>query len=59
MLLPVFSTLGENIVSADLKAADEEYEALINACTSCHIATKYEFIKIQRNNTNPYLQSFN
>lgn len=58
MLLPAFSTLDEKIESADLKAADDGYEALINACTSCHIATKHEFIKIQRNNTNPYLQSF-
>ena len=58
MLLPVFSKLDEKIESADLKIADEGYEALINACTSCHIATKHEFIKIQRNNTNPYLQSF-
>jgi len=59
MLLPEFSALYDAINSANLKSAGDQYDIVINACNSCHMATKHEFIKIQRSDTNPYLQSFN
>ncbi len=58
ILLPAFLTLDEKIESADMDTADEEYEKLIKACNNCHMLTNHEFIKIQRNDANPYLQSF-
>lgn len=45
---------GEKIVSSKKYLGQ-----LIDACNKCHRNTKHEFIKIELNNHNPYLQSFN
>ena len=58
ILLPIFLTLGEKINSENMQAANEGYEKVIDACNNCHTKTNHEFIKIQRNDINPYLQSF-
>lgn len=33
-------------------------DGIINGCNACHVVSKFEFLKIERNPHNPYLQSF-
>lgn len=37
---------------------DARFGELVDACNTCHQATEYGFINIQRTDANPYMQSF-
>lgn len=58
MLVPAFEAFEQALEAQDHKLAGERYEGLIEACNACHQATGYGFIRISRNDTNPYMQSF-
>ena len=58
MLAPGFERFEKDLDSGDLGKAVSSYDAVINACNSCHLATKHGFIKIRKSADNPYMQSF-
>ncbi len=58
MLVPAFELLEEAIDSGVVESAQSAFDGVIDACNRCHLATGYQFIQIQRNPANPYLQSF-
>lgn len=58
MLMPVMDRLESALETGNLDAANREFDALVNACNACHVATNHRFVVIARNSSNPYLQSF-
>lgn len=57
MLVPAFEAF-EEAVDEDAAKLDRQLGDVIQACNACHQATGYEFIHIQRNESNPYMQRF-
>lgn len=57
-LKPVAIKLGAALDSADVERASAALDDVVAACNSCHVLTEHAFIQVQRNSTNPYMQSF-
>jgi cytochrome c553 len=60
MLLPAFARFAEALDAAkpDWERISKDFDRMIDACNSCHQATGYGFIRIQRTRANPFMQSF-
>lgn len=60
MLLPVFERFAEALDAdkPDWRRISSSYDDLVDACNACHQATGYGFIRLQRTQTNPFMQSF-
>ncbi|WP_376694504.1 hypothetical protein [Wenzhouxiangella sp. EGI_FJ10409] len=61
MLVPAFEAFEEAVdedAAEDPAKLDRKLGELIQACNACHQATGYEFIHIERNESNPYMQRF-
>ena len=59
MLGPAFHALEEAVDSGNPETALSAYQAVLNTCNTCHVATEFGFIKIEdRSTENPYMQSF-
>lgn len=58
MLVPAFEAFEQAVGERDHEAAGEQFAGLIKACNACHQATGYGFIRIEPNDSNPYMQSF-
>ena len=56
ILEPAFAKLEKSVEAKQLGQAD--YDAMLNACNTCHKATDHGFIKIEKRLDNPYMQSF-
>lgn len=59
--LPAYEPLKTLLKQTD-KASVEDWDSvtanIIDSCNACHRATKFEFIRIRRNDHNPYAQDF-
>ncbi|MFU8817998.1 MAG: hypothetical protein ACNA7W_21830 [Pseudomonadales bacterium] len=60
MLMPQIAAVDASLegAEADLTATRQAFEQLVVNCNACHAATGHGFIVIERNDANPYLQSF-
>lgn len=58
MLTPSFEALEDSLETEDYEQTWGKYESLMDSCNRCHQATKHEFINIEFNGSNPYMQSF-
>ena len=58
MLVPAFDAFEDALDQGRHAELDDRLDQVINSCNACHGATGYEFIHIQRNRHNPYMQSF-
>lgn len=58
MLAPALKRFETAAVKDGLEAAKTAYDAMYGACNACHVATGYDFIKVEHNPSNPYAQSF-
>ena len=61
MLTPTFEAFEKTLDGDGAEAAekvDAQLGEVIKACNACHQATGYGSIHIQRNESNPYMQSF-
>lgn len=58
MLTPGFEAFEAALDGDDAGQVESRMGDLIEACNACHQATGYEFIRIEPNDTNPYMQSF-
>lgn len=57
-LKPVVGKLGAALDSGDIGRASSALDTVVDACNSCHVMTEHAYIQVQRNPTNPYMQSF-
>ena len=55
---PAKPALEKTLAAPDWPAASMAYSNLLNACNTCHSATKHEFVKIVVPASNPFNQSF-
>lgn len=58
LIEPAFHDLEEALDQGRWAEASTRYDALLDACNRCHAATNHGFIRIKRNDNNPYMQSF-
>lgn len=60
MLVPAFDRLEQALddEAADWDAIGGAFDAFIVTCNSCHAATDYGIIRIERTGANPFMQSF-
>jgi hypothetical protein len=58
VLVPEFKELEKQVKHGKPAAQWKAYNAVIKSCNSCHQTTAHEYIRIEFNNENPYLQSF-
>jgi len=58
LLMPEFEQLEKQVKHGQAAAQWRAYENVINSCNGCHKATAHEFIRIEFNSANPYMQSF-
>ncbi len=58
MLTPSFEAFEAALDGDDPGQVESRMGDLIEACNACHQATDYEFIRIETNDTNPYMQLF-
>jgi len=58
MLTPTFEAFEQALDGSDVADVDSRVDNVITACNACHEATGYGMIRIERNETNPYMQSF-
>ena len=57
-LEPAFKALEHSLKGMNDLHPKAAFDRMIEACNSCHKATKHDFIRVEMNDTNPYLQSF-
>ena len=57
-LVPAFERFEKSVKKNDLDKADEQFADMVTACNQCHTQVQRPFIKIERVDTNPYMQSF-
>lgn len=53
-----YARLSRSLAERDSAAAVAALDGMIEACNSCHALTEHEYVVIQRNPSNPYLQDF-
>lgn len=60
MQMPAFEALAESLESGrpSEPAVQEAFDRFVEACNTCHAATGYEIIRIERSTVNPFMQSF-
>jgi hypothetical protein len=60
MLLPAFERFEDALGEAkpDWERISNRFDRVLDSCNSCHQATGYGFIRIQRTRMNPFMQSF-
>lgn len=58
MLTPRFEEFEKAEETGDWKKISKSFDALIDSCNSCHTATDFGYINIERTKKNPYMQSF-
>lgn len=60
MMVPAFERLEEALDAEPLDAAalDAAVDGYVAACNACHLASGYGYIRIERTETNPFMQSF-
>lgn len=60
MLTPAFERFEQAVdaESGGWENIDDRFGELVDACNTCHQATEYGFINVQRTDANPYMQSF-
>lgn len=61
LALPAYEPLKDLLQESEQVSADDwnnATDAIIDSCNACHRATRFEFIRIQRNNHNPFAQDF-
>ena len=58
ILLPVFEEFEAKIAAGDRDGIKSSFNNLIGSCNKCHESTGHKFIKIENNETNPYMQRF-
>ena len=57
-LSPLLKKLIAGLDAGELPRADKAFDALLEGCNSCHAMTEHDYIRVQRNPVNPYLQDF-
>ena len=57
-LSPLLKKLIAGLDAGDLPRADNAFDALLEGCNRCHAMTEHDYIRVQRNPANPYLQNF-
>jgi hypothetical protein len=55
---PAKPALAKALAASDWPAAGVAYSGIVNACNTCHTATKHEFVRIAVPASNPFNQSF-
>lgn len=58
MLTPRFKEFEEAEDTGDWNKISKSFDTLIDSCNSCHTATEFGYINIERTKKNPYMQSF-
>lgn len=58
MLTPSFEAFEDALDGDDAGRVESRLGDLTKACNACHQATGYGFIRIEPNDSNPYMQSF-
>ena len=59
LLTPRLAPVTKAIAAGDWAAASSSYDTLMSdGCNACHAATQHAFIKIERNKSNPFNQTF-
>lgn len=58
MLTPIFEAFEDSLDGDDAGPVESRLGDLVKACNACHQATGYGFIRIEPNDSNPYMQSF-
>lgn len=58
ILVPAFEKLEKSVEDNQLVQAQADYDAMLNACNTCHKATDHGYIKIAKRLDNPFMQSF-
>lgn len=58
MLVPAFDAFEDALDEGRHAELGDRLDQVINSCNACHGATGYDFIRIQRNTHNPYMQAF-
>lgn len=53
-LYPIVTNLENSIREKKIESARNEFSKLTDSCNSCHMETKFEFIKIQIPKSNPF-----
>lgn len=57
-LEPAFKALEYSLKGMNDLDPKTAFDHMTGACNSCHKATKHDFIHVEKNDTNPYMQSF-
>ena len=57
-LSPLLKTLIAGLDAGDVARANQAFDALLDGCNRCHAMTEHDYIRLQRNAANPYLQDF-
>lgn len=57
-LEPAFEAFGDSLRGKGASSPARAFDALLLACNGCHKATAHEFIVVEKNPHNPYMQSF-
>jgi hypothetical protein len=57
-LVPAFERFEKSVKKNDLDKADEQFADMVTACNQCHTQVQRPYLKIERVDTNPYMQSF-
>lgn len=58
MLVPKFEEFEAAEETGDWQKISGSFDALIDSCNSCHTATGFDYIRIERTKQNPFMQSF-
>lgn len=58
MLTPKFEEFEKAEETGDWGKISKSFDTLIDSCNSCHTATGFGYINIERSKKNPYMQSF-
>lgn len=58
MLAPSLGALEDALDKSDWETTSGRFDELVSACNACHQATEHGYIRIERRQNDPYMQSF-